>query len=74
MHTLVPFRSKGDNRATAVERLVMIYQEREKSGTNLDSEGEGGHVETIKHLIVAPNQTGKSVLDGISEGDATATL
>lgn len=75
MVDLVPCRSKGDNRATG--RLndlgTMVKRERARE-TNLDSEGERGYVETIKHGIVAPHQTGKTILDGISEGDATATF
>lgn len=45
-----------------------------KDGANLDSKRERSDVETIKHQIVAPHQSRKSILNGISQGNATAAL
>ena len=42
--------------------------------TYLNPERERRHGKSIKHEIVSPHQTGKSILNGISQGDATATF
>lgn len=69
----VPFQSRAGNRATGMELLALVKRI-EMQGPHLDSERERGHVETIKHEVVTPYQSGKSILNSVPQRNTAATL
>ena len=69
----VPSQSREDSLATTNRRLALTIVEN-RNRANLNPERKRGHIETIKHEIIATDQSGESILDCISQWDTAAAL